>query len=145
MVANLAFALLFGIGANVKPLAGVFGDRFSKLHLSRMLLVFGGISLAGMIRSSNQFATMVFVVGFSVGFMAYPPLMTSYLMDVVPDENQVGDLGAMRTMFIGIGSLGSTYVGLAVEWLDYTMAFGSLVLLLFVSAAVIHLLSSCGS
>jgi hypothetical protein len=48
-----------------------------------------------------------------------------------------GDLGAMRSLYIGIGSLGSTYVGAAGEFLTYDFAFTGLVGCLLLSSAVI--------
>ena len=59
--------------------------------------------------------------------MAYRPVMQAYLMDSFPTDSMGGDLGAMRTVYIGLGALGPTYVGAVAELLDFRGAFAGIV------------------
>lgn len=69
--------------------------------------------------------------------MAYPPVMQAFLMDAFPDGSMGGDLGATRTVYIGLGSLGPTYVGFVAGRASYVTAFSGLLACLVVSAVVV--------
>jgi len=64
-------------------------------------------------------------------------VMQSYLMDAFPDDSAGGDLGAMRTVYIGLGALGPTYVGTVATAADYRVAFWGLVVALLASAGLV--------
>ena len=138
-VANASFALLFVVGALVKPLAGGLGDRVPRGLLAPAVLVVAAGSLLGLVFASTQLVALVAVAAFAAGLLAYPPVMQAYLMDSFPGDSMGGDLGAMRSIYIGIGSLGTTYVGVVAQFLDYDTAFTSLVGCLLLSSVVIVL------
>jgi MFS family permease len=77
------------------------------------------------------------VAVFAVGLLAFPPVMQSYLMDAFPDSSAGGDLGAMRTVYIGIGALGPTYVGATATLASYDLAFWGLVVALLAAAGIV--------
>lgn len=58
-------------------------------------------------------------------------------MDTFPDESMAGDLGATRTVYIGIGSVGPAYVGFVAGRLNYTVAFAGFVAAFLVGAVII--------
>jgi hypothetical protein len=60
-------------------------------------------------------------------------------MDIFPKESMGGDLGTMRTFYIGIGSLGPTYVGFVSDISSYTTAFGGLIACMLASAIIVVL------
>lgn len=135
--ASGGFALFFTIGAIVKPSAGFLGDRFGRATVAAGALLLGVGGLAGMLVAER---TPVIVLGigvFAAGLMSFPPVMQAFLMDVFPDETKGGDLGAIRTFYIGVGSLGPTYVGYVAGLQSYTVSFTGLVACLALSVGVL--------
>ena len=63
--------------------------------------------------------------------------MDAILLDAAPDANVGGDLGAARTVFFAVGSLGPAYVGVVAEQYGYAPAFIGIVLCLLVSTALL--------
>lgn len=136
-LASSGFALLFFVGIIVKPLSGLLGDRFgyTTVAVSALLLGLGGLTGVLVVEST---ALIFLCIGvFAAGLMSYPPVMQAFLMDIFPDESMGGDLGGMRTFYIGLGSLGPTYVGYVADIESYTIAFVGLVACLLLSASII--------
>ena len=138
-IANAGFGALFLVGATVKPIAGWLGDRWSNEIVAPGALLVGAITLAVVILVGTPAFVIAGVVVFAAGLMAYPPVMQAFLMDTFPTESMGGDLGGMRTIYIGLGALGPTVVGAIADYADYTIAFTGLVGCLLVSSAVIFL------
>jgi len=137
-VAAFAFAVLFAVGAVVKPLSGYLGDRIPRTLLAPASLLLGAVALAGVVLADTAILAVGAVVVFAAGLMAFPPVMQAYLMDTFPDESAGGDLGAMRTVYIGLGALGPTFVGTVATAADYRTAFLALVACLAASAGLIR-------
>ncbi len=136
-IANAGFAALFVVGAIVKPLAGGLGDRVPRGLLAPAVLAVAAAALSVVVFSSTSLVVLAGVAVFAAGLMAYPPVMQAHLMDSFPSDSMGGDLGAMRSLYIGIGSLGSTYVGAAGQFLSYDIAFTGLIGCLLLSSLVI--------
>ena len=135
--ANATFAGFFVVGALVKPVAGGVADAVPRGLFAPALLVVAALTLAGVLTTSSVLAAVVGVVVFAAGLMAYPPVMQSYLMDTFPTDSMGGDLGAMRSIYIGLGALGPTYVGAVTDAISVTTAFAGLVVALVLSAGII--------
>jgi predicted MFS family arabinose efflux permease len=135
--ANAGFAALFVVGAVVKPLSGGLGDRLPRGLLAAGVLGVGATALAGVILAATPLVATVAVACYAAGLMAYPPVMQAYLMDSFPTESMGGDLGAMRTVYIGLGALGPTYVGAVADLVDFRTAFVGLVGCLLASSLLI--------
>lgn len=135
--ASAAFAVVFAVGAGSKILAGDFNDRFSRrtVTMASVLLAMGG--LAGIVFAHSLWLLGVLIVLFAIGHQAQFPLIDAALMDAAPDSNVGGDLGAAKTVFFFVGSLGPTYVGATAQLFSYTVAFVGLVGMLIVSAALL--------
>jgi predicted MFS family arabinose efflux permease len=127
LIANSAFAVLFGVGVVVKPLAGWLGDRFRRDHLAIVGLGLAAVSLVGIILGDSPLLVTLSVVTFSAGLLSYPPVMLAFVMDLFPDSSYGGDLGAMRSLFLGFGSLGPTYVGFVAQKTTFDVAFAGLI------------------
>ncbi|WP_435177339.1 MFS transporter [Halorussus sp. AFM4] len=136
-LASGGFAALFLVGAVVKPLAGSLGDRFPRAAVAAGALAVAAGALAGLLAASGTVAVGLAVVAFAAGLMAYPPVMQALLMDTFPDGSMGGDLGATRTVYIGLGSLGPSYVGFVAGRASYEAAFAGLLGCLLVGAAVV--------
>jgi MFS family permease len=138
--ASGSFALLFLVGMVVKPVAGGLGDRFSRLTVAAVALLLGAAAMVVIVGSSTGPIVASGVVVFAAGLMAFPPVMQAFLMDVFPTESMGGDLGGARTIYIGIGSLGPTYVGVVADRAGFEYAFVGLVGCLVVSGLTIFAL-----
>lgn len=136
-LASGGFAALFVVGALVKPLAGSLGDRFGRPRVAAAALALAVLALAGVLSVSGTALVAGGVVVFAAGLMAYPPVMQAFLMDAFPDGSMGGDLGATRTVYIGLGSLGTTYVGFVAGRASYEVAFTGLLACLVVSGAIV--------
>lgn len=136
-VGSAAFAVLFGVGAVVKPSAGALADRFQRRTIAVASLLLGAAALAAVVVADSPLVVTAAVVLFAAGLMAFPPVMQSYLMDAFPAESAGGDLGAMRTVYIGLGALGPTYVGTTATVASYSVAFWGLVAALLACAAIV--------
>lgn len=136
-LASAGFAGLFLVGAVVKPLSGGLGDRVSRGPVAAGCLAFGALTLGVLLLVDSTVAIGAATLLFAVGLMGFPPVMQSYLMDVFPDSSMGADLGFMRTVYIGVGALGPTYVGFVAERAGYATAFAGLAALLVVAATVV--------
>ncbi|MCF2208205.1 MFS transporter [Halobacterium salinarum] len=137
VVGTVAFGALFAVGAIAKPTAGTLSDTISRRALAVGALVLGAAALSAVVVVPSPVAAVGAVVVFAAGLLAFPPVMQSYLMDAFPPESAGGDLGAMRTVYIGLGALGPTYVGAVSTAANYEIAFWGLVGALIVAAVII--------
>jgi len=136
-LASTGFTVLFLVGMLVKPVAGVLGDRFGRLPVAAGALFLGVWGLAGLLVVEHTLAIFLAIGVFATGLMSFPPVMQAYLMDLFPNDSMGGDLGGMRTIYIGLGSLGPTYIGFVAERGSYTLAFGGLVGTLLLGSSII--------
>jgi MFS family permease len=136
-LASAGFAGLFLVGATVKPLSGSLGDRIARGPVAAACLAFGALTLSALLLVQSTVAIGAATLLYAVGLMGFPPVMQSYLMDIFPDNSMGADLGFMRTVYIGVGALGPTYVGFVAERASYDTAFAGLVALLLVAATVV--------
>lgn len=135
--ASGGFALVFTVGALVKPGAGLLGDRFGCATVAAGALLLGIGGLTGMLVAEQTPVIFLGIGVFAAGLMSFPPVMQAFLMDMFPDESKGGDLGAMRTFYIGVGSLGPTYVGYVAGLQSYTVSFAGLAVCLVLSVGVL--------
>ncbi len=139
LVGSIGFALLFGLGALVKPSAGFVSDHFSRAVAAPASLVVGAVAVGVVVLAPGPWVALIGVVGIAIGVMSFSPVMQAYLMEVFPDDSTAGDFGMMRTIYLSVGALGSTYVGFVAETVSYDVAFWGLVGCLVVAAVVVVL------
>ncbi len=136
-IASAAFAVVFAVGAVSKVLAGDLSDRFPRRLVAVGSVALAMIALVGIIIGQSLLVLAPSIVAFAAGHQAQFPLIDAILFDAAPEANAGGDLGASKTIFFLIGSLGPTYVGVVAEFSSYTVAFAGLVACLLVSAALL--------
>ncbi|MDZ7701084.1 MAG: MFS transporter [Halobacteriales archaeon] len=136
-VANAGFAAFFLVGATVKPVSGGLADRVPRGRFAAGLLAVAAATMAGVLAVDSTLLVGVGVVVFAAGLMAVPPVLQAYLMDAFPTESMGGDLGGMRTVYIGVGSLGPTVIGYVADVASFTAGFGLLVACLLTGAALV--------
>lgn len=130
-IASIAFAMLFGIGVVAKPLSGGLSDIFQRPMIGAASLGLSAVGVALLIFGSMEVLIIFGVVLYAIGHKSFAPVMQAYLMDIFADDSKGGDLGAVRTTYIGLGSVGPAYVGFVVGFANYQVAFfGFLICLL---------------
>lgn len=134
---STSFAVLFVVGASAKPISGLLGDYLGREFVAIATLTIASVGLAGLIIAESTLFIFLSVGIFAAGLMAFPPVMQAHLMNIFPTESMGGDLGAMRTIYVGLGSFGPAYVGYAAGIHSYTAAFTGLVCCLLISASIV--------
>lgn len=136
-LASTTFAGLFMVGIVVKPIAGSLGDRATHSTVAACALALGMVGLTGLVVLSTAPLIVATVIVFSAGFMAFPPVMQVLLMQTFPEVSMGGDMGATRTVYLGAGALGPTYVGFVANTAGYTAAFSGLAVCLLASTLIL--------
>jgi MFS family permease len=136
-LASNAFAELFVVAAIVTPLAGGLGDRIGHARIGAVTPAFATAGLVVLLVSDSLIAVLVGIAILAAGLGSFWPVMSAYLMEVLPDGDMGGDFGAIRTVFMGVGSVGPTYVGVTADFGSYTIAFTGFMLCLLACATLI--------
>ncbi|MFB6311182.1 MAG: MFS transporter [Salinirussus sp.] len=131
------FALLFAIGVVVQPVSGRVSDRMDRRLVAGAATICSLVGLAWLILAGSLIAIIAAILIYAAGLMAFTPVLQAYLMDIFPEESKGGDLGAFKTVYEGLSSLGPTYVGVMVGLASYDVAFAGFLACLGVSAAVL--------
>lgn len=121
--ASSMFAVLFAVGVVMRPASGWISDRWHRPIVGGIGLLVGSLGIFVIVLSSSPALIVVGVVLFAGGQKAFPPAIQAYLMDTFPDASMGGDLGAVRAVYIGAGSLGPTFVGVVASIANYTAGF----------------------
>lgn len=140
-LASGAFGLLFVVGMLVKPISGTSGDRLDHVLVAAGTLVLAIAGLAIVLASGHTVLILAGVVVFAAGLLSFSPVMQAYLLHVLADSSMGGDFGAIRTLAIGFGAIGPTYVGFVAGVSSYQLAFAGLLVSLAVSALLLVRLS----
>jgi MFS family permease len=136
-IANAGFAAFFLVGATVKPIAGGLSDRVPRSLFVTTLLAVAAATMAGVLVADAVWLVAAGVVVFAAGLMAVPPVLQAYLMDTFSTESMGGDLGGMRSVYIGLGSLGPTVIGYVTDIASLTAGFAVLVGCLLIGAVLV--------
>ena len=128
--ASAAFAGMFATGIVARPVAGRLSDRRNRLAVAGTGLVLGALGVATLATAGSSIVAIAGVIVFAMGQKAFPAPVQAYLMDTFPEGGMAGDLGAVRTIYVGAGSLGPVYVGYVAGRLSYTTAFAGFVIML---------------
>lgn len=139
--ANALFALFFVIGGIARAAGGGLSDRIPRLYVGGGGLFLGIIGILLLVMMSSLPGAVAGVVVFAFGTRFYSPSVQAYLMDVFPDSSMGGDLGATRTIYLGLGSLGPTYVGLVASYWSYVLAFVGFVICIVAAGLILIWLS----
>ena len=140
-LASAAFGLLYLAGLVAKPVGGVLSDLVPRLYVAGGGLLIGVGGLAVLILAPTGAIAILGVLVYALGYRGIPPSMHAFLMDRFPDENMAGDLGAMRTVYLLIGSLGPAYAGFAANTIGFVPAFVNFLLFYLIGAATLLYIS----
>lgn len=135
-LASAGFALVFAVGILSKVVAGGLSDVVPRRLVALAGFVVAAAGLAALLVVDGVVALTLATVVFAVGHQGQFPLVDAILMDAVPAESLGGDVGAARTVFQLVGSLGPAYVGVVAELWGFGAAFGGLVVMLLAVAGL---------
>ncbi|MFB6161423.1 MAG: MFS transporter [Haloferacaceae archaeon] len=143
-VASGIFAALYVVGMALRPVSGWLSDRVPRQLVASGALLVAGLALAGLVVAPSPAVALGAVVVYAAGLRSYSPPMQAYLMDLFDDESRGGDLGATRTMYMTLGSLGPAFVGYAAGHASYVVAYATLAGALLTSGAISYWLATRG-
>jgi len=143
-IANGTYAGLFVVGMVASPIAGRVGDNWGQALVGAGTAAVGFVGLAALLVVNSRPLVIGSVLVFALGLTSFWPVMNTYVMDVAPDSNMAGDFGAIGTIYIGLGSLGPTYVGVVADIWSYSDAFAGLLVCLVVTSYLLMWLSRTG-
>lgn len=127
------FGLFFAGGVVSQVGGGNLGDRFGRRRTMFVLLVWSVAStlVLPFVSGVGPLAVVVLSLSLQLGFW---PVVFSYAVAALPDEVQAGGLGLLRTVYLLVGSFGSTAVGALADADAFDGAFYLLAALLLVAA-----------
>ncbi len=135
--ASGGFASLFAVGIVVQPLSGTISDRWGRLPVAGIATVISFVGIVVLITAVDFGVVILGIVLYATGLMAFTPVLQAHLLDVFPEASKGGDLGAFKTIYEGLSSVGPTYVGVVAGVASYTIAFNGFLVCLAVSAGVL--------
>ena len=136
-IASSAFALLYAVGIVSKPTSGFLSDRFPRLYVAGGGLFVGAVGLAILVMAPTETVAIAAVLLYAFGYRGLSPALQAYLMDSFPDSSMGGDFGAVRTVYLIVGSLGPAYAGFTASTIGFVPAFASFLLFYLVGAALL--------
>ncbi|WP_336000748.1 MFS transporter [Halorientalis halophila] len=104
------FGAFFAGGVVAQVVGGNLGDRFGQRRTMALLLAASAATLFALPFVPSTFLLVPAVVAVSVQ-LGFWPIVFSYTIAALPDEGQASGLGLLRTGYLLLGSLGSTFVG----------------------------------
>ena len=140
LLAGAGFALLWAVGIVVKPITGRMGDRYGYLRVCGWTLAVSVVGLASLLLATATWQLVVAIPLFAVGLLGTTPNVFAHVTTAMPDASVGGDVGALRTVFFGVGSLGPVYVGYTTDLSSFTLAFAGLMGCLATAALIMVLL-----
>lgn len=136
VAASGAYALLYVCGAVIKPTAGYASDRFSRRVIGGGALLVSAVGMSVILWGGSLVTLVVGVVAYAIGHKSFAPVIQAHLMDQFAEESIGGDLGGFRTVYMMVGSLGPTYVGVVASRASYTLAFAGFVVCILAAALI---------
>jgi len=135
--ASGGFAMLFAVGVIVQPVSGAISDRWDRRLITGFATIVSFTGLVLLITIDSFALLLLGIVLYAAGLMAFTPVLQAYLMDIFPDASKGGDLGAFKTIYEGLSSIGPTYVGVVAGFASYTVAFSGFLVCLAMSAFIL--------
>lgn len=138
------FGLFFVFSAVVQPLTGSLADRYGQRPTQLALVVLSTATLLALPFVDGTLALSVLVPLLGIR-IAIGPLTSAYVVRELPESVQGSGWGLLRTVFFGIGSTGSTVVGVFGDAGLFDAAFLALAVLTGAIAVFWLLLPSRGT
>lgn len=131
------FAVVFVVGAAVKPAAGRLADRFQRRAVAVGGLLLAFVALGAVVVLQGLWPVAASTAVYAVGYKSVFPVVDALVLDAAPDDNVGGDLGAARAVFLGVGAFGPAYLGWTADAASYRLGFAGLGVCLLVAVALL--------
>lgn len=138
--ASSSYGIVFLIGIPVSILTGIFGNRFSPLHLLILSQTMSFLGLSQLILLDGFGWIFLSILVFAAGMWSFSPLMETIILDYFPRQTVAGDLGAFKTIYLAFASLGPVYVGYIADQISFLFAFGGFLLCLIGGLSILSYL-----
>lgn len=135
-LATVTFAEFFVVGAVATAVTGGIGDRVGHVRAALGATVVASVGLVLLVVGDGPAVVLLGMFAFALGVNGFWPNMNAYVLALFPDESVAGDFGALGTVYLGLGSLGPTYVGVVAESATFGVALAGLVACLVASVAI---------
>jgi predicted MFS family arabinose efflux permease len=139
--ASSAYALLFVVGFFAKPISGYASDQIPRLYVATTALFTAAVGLLLLVHIPVFWVIILGVLVFAAGTRGVTPPLESFLMDRIPDEEMGGDFGAIRTLYLLVGSIGPGFAGYSASTIGYVSAFSSFVVFFLLGAVLLVAIS----
>ena len=116
------FGLMFVFATVAQPLSGTLADRYGERPTIIVLVVLSTVTLVALPFTGPGLALTLLVPLLGVR-IAIGPLTSAYVVRELPEAVQGSGWGLLRTVFFGVGSTGSTVVGLFADAGLFDVAF----------------------
>lgn len=134
-MAATMFGVFFAGGVVFQIVGGNLGDRFGHRRTIVALLLASAAPLAALPLTFGIAPLVLLIFSMSV-VLGFWPTVFSYTVGALPDEVQASGLGLLRTVYLLVGSIGSTAVGVLADADLFDGAFFLLAGLALVSAGI---------
>lgn len=135
--ASSAYALLFVVGFFAKPTSGYVSDHIPRLYVASAALFIAGIGLLLLVHIQDFWLIILGVLVFAAGTRGVTPPLESFLMDRFPDDEMGGDFGAIRTLYLLVGSIGPGFAGFAASTIGFVSAFSSFIVFFLLGGGIL--------
>jgi MFS family permease len=108
--AAVLFGLFFVFAAVVQPFTGSLADRYGQRPTQLVLVALSTVTLLALPFVDGRLALTALVPLLGIR-IAIGPLTSAYVVRELPEAVQGSGWGLLRTVFFGVGSTGSTVVG----------------------------------
>lgn len=136
-LASFSFAIIFTVGIVSRPVSGFISDHASRPLIAGVCFFVAAAGIGALAYGPIQPVIIGGVVLFAIGQKGAPPALQAYMMDRFPDESMGGDLGAMRGVYMTIGSFGPGYTGYVANEFGFLLAFSSLIVFLSLGGLIL--------
>lgn len=122
---NLLLSMFFLMGVLVKPASGWLSDHVGRHGIATGSLLGAGAILGALAFLLEDRLAVILAVGvYGLTLMAFPPVTQAFLLDVFADETVGSAFGLTRTVYVLIGSMGPTLIGVGSETIGFDLTFG---------------------
>jgi len=126
VMASYAFASLFIVGVFANPVVGWFGDQWGHRVLVAAMCATSVIGLGILLLTDGLLAIFIGTAIFAIGLAAFWPVYNATMMETLSGSSRGSNFGAIRSLYLILGSLGPAFVGITADLTSYSISFAGL-------------------
>lgn len=134
--ASVLFSAYFLIHGATQPMTGFLSDRYSRNAATLLTMVVGTVGFTLLLASGSLVVVVPAIACIGLAMSWGAPLQSKF-MDGLAEAEQGTGFGLVRTVYMGLGSLGSVVTGVVVDMAGWVEAFGLLAGLMATSSVLL--------